>query len=315
MNLPEEPSHDLIIINPEEAGERLDKILAIRLGGKNSRTYFQYLIEEGLVLLNGQTVKKRTQPQAGDEVEIQFALTPQIEVLPEAIPLHILYEDSDIIVVNKPAGMVVHPAIGNWSGTFVNALMHHCQLSLEENSGLRPGIVHRLDKDTSGVLVAAKNSKAHQGLIQLFAQRKVHKEYLAICLGNPGNKVIQNYIGRHPGNRKCMAVVADGSGKNAITHCQTIACNGKLSVVSMILETGRTHQIRVHMKHQGTPVLGDSCYGNLHANKQYGTTRQLLHAERISFDHPISGQALDICANLPEDIAHFKKKISGLTCE
>lgn len=296
--MPEQES-ELIVIQENEAGERLDKILAHRFKDVWSRTYFQYLIDEHLVLLNGEPVKKRIKPQVGDEVEIQFAATPEIDLSPENIPLDILYEDEHLLAINKPAGMVVHPAPGNWSGTFVNALLFHCgNLEIE---GLRPGIVHRLDKETSGVLIAAKSLLVQQKLVEAFAARQVYKEYLAICVGNPGEGTIEEPIGRHPVHRKHMAVVQ--GGKKAITHFQTLATNGKLSVVKVILATGRTHQIRVHLKHHGTPILGDAIYGNPQVNKQYGAERQLLHAYRLQLKHPITGQVLEFEAPIPEDIA------------
>lgn len=296
-----------IIITEEEAGERLDKILAQRFE-RQSRTYFQYLIEENLVLLNGLPVKKRIKPEAGDEVEIEFVLTPEINLSPENIPLEILYEDDFILVVNKPVGMVVHPAPGNWSGTFVNALLHHCQTLKNVGNPLRPGIVHRLDKDTSGILVAAKTTEAQQKLIELFSSRKVKKEYLAICTGNPGNQKIEAPIGRHPVHRKKMVVIE--TGKPALSICKTLSCDGKLSVVQIELVTGRTHQIRVHLKHVGTAVLGDELYGSPQVNEKYGAKRQMLHAERIVFNHPITGKQLDLRAPIPDDMQTIIKKIT-----
>lgn len=300
--MPSEDS-DLIVISEEEAGERLDKILANRFSQVRSRTYFQSLIEEHRVLLNGSPAKKREKPSAGDEVEIEFLLTPELELTPEAIPLEILYEDEDILAINKPAGMVVHPAKGNWSGTFVNALLYHCRNQLDKESE-RPGIVHRLDKDTTGLLLAAKNPLAQQKMIELFASRKVYKEYLAICVGNPGNSEIRAPIGRHPVHRKRMAVLEKG-GKEALSLCSTLAFDGKLSLVKIILATGRTHQIRVHMKYHGTPILGDSIYGTLSANKKYGAARQMLHARLMQFDHPITQRPLTLEAPLPLDMASF----------
>ncbi len=244
---------------------------------------------------------------SGDEVEIHFAALPQSDLLPENIPLDILYEDQDILVINKPVGMVVHPAPGHWTGTFVNALLHHCK-SWQGTETLRPGIVHRLDKETSGVLVAAKTPLAHQRLIEAFSQRKVKKEYLVICVGNPGTKEIDAPIGRHPVHRKMMTVVEEG-GRVAISRCQTIATDGKLSIVRIQPETGRTHQIRVHLKHVGTPVLGDSTYGNPQVNKSYGAIRQLLHAESLSFQHPIEGRLMTFQAPIPGDIQVFMTKI------
>ena len=295
---------DIIVITDDEAGNRIDKILANRYKEVRSRSYFQYLINEGNVLLDGKSVKKRTRPEVGDEIQILFVLTPEIDVTPEDIPLDIIYEDDDIIVINKPAGMVVHPAPGNWTGTFVNALLYHCK-ELDATNTMRPGIVHRLDKETTGVLIAAKNAKAQQGLVDQFSSRQVYKEYLAICLGNPGNTTIEQPIGRHPVHRKKMAIVE--TGRHAKTHVETMACNGKISAVKIILETGRTHQIRVHLKHQGAPVLGDATYGNASSNTHYKVTRQLLHARVLSLKHPVTGEELTFEAPAPSDMQPFLK--------
>lgn len=300
---------DLLIVTQEESGERLDKILANRFKEVYSRTYFQYLIDEQLVLINGIPVKKRVKPHEGDEIEVEFAATPEIQLLPEAIRLEILFEDEHLLAVNKPAGMVVHPAPGNWTGTFVNALLYHCDsLPSTETSCLRPGIVHRLDKDTSGVLLAAKTLEMQQKLTALFASRQVYKEYLAICVGRPADGEINAPIGRHPIHRKEMAVVP--SGKQAITHCQTMGWNEKLSFVKIVIATGRTHQIRVHLKYQGTPVLGDNLYGNPSINQHYGATRQLLHAAKIKFQHPLTGEQLELSAPPPVEIEQFIRKMN-----
>lgn len=301
--LPEES----IVISEEEAGERLDKILARRYSDVRSRTYFQDLIEDHCVLLNGEPVKKRVQPKVGDEVEIAFRIAPELDLKAEAIPLEILYEDACLLAVNKPAGMVVHPAVGNWSGTFVNALLHHCQ-QLEVQDNVRPGIVHRLDKETSGVLLAAKTTSAQQRLIALFASRSVYKEYLAVCVGNPGTCEIDAPIGRHPVHRKLMTVLQEG-GRPALSRCQTLAFDGQLSLVSIVLVTGRTHQIRVHMKHRGTPVLGDPLYGSSAANQKYGKERQMLHAWRVRFAHPMTVETIELEAPLPPDMADLCDKI------
>lgn len=294
--------NESIVISDDEAGERLDKVLANRYKEVRSRTYFQYLIEERKVLLNGQPVKKRVCPQSGDEVEVFFTLTPEIDVNPEAIPLDIIYEDNDILAITKPAGMVVHPAPGNWTGTFVNALLHHCR-ELDATHSMRPGIVHRLDKDTSGVLIAAKNTPAQQALIEMFAGRAIYKEYIAICVGNPGNREINQPIGRHPGDRKKMAIVE--GGRPAITQVETLSFDGKLSVVKVILATGRTHQIRVHMKSIGTPVLGDATYGNAQANEKFKADRQMLHAKIVKLQHPITLKPLTIEAPIPSDMKKY----------
>lgn len=301
---------DTIIISEEESQERLDKVLARRFSGIKSRTYFQMLIDQQRVLLNGEPVKKRIKPQPGDEVQIHFILTPEIGLSPENIPLDIIYEDEYLIAINKPVGMVVHPAIGNWTGTFVNALLYHCQqLHVDPQNPLRPGIVHRLDKDTSGVLIAAKTTQSQQRLIEIFSGRKIEKEYLAVCLGNPGNAKIEAPIGRHSTNRRLMSVVE--SGKPAVTLCKTLGTDGKVSVAEVMLKTGRTHQIRVHMKFHGTPILGDATYGNTQANQKYHADRQLLHAKSLRFEHPITGKPLLLEAPIPADIAIWMKKLKA----
>lgn len=301
---------DLLIVTEEEAGERLDKLLARRFQEVYSRTYFQHLIEEGLVLLNGVSVKKRIKPQAGDEVEVEFAALPEAQLLPQEIPLSIIYEDETLLAINKPAGMVVHPAPGNWSGTFVNALLGYCQGLEQEKASLRPGIVHRLDKETSGLLIAAKTVDMQQKLIALFASRQVYKEYLAICVGHPSDGEISAPIGRHPIHRKQMAVVP--SGRPAISFCKTLRSNNKLSLVQVIIATGRTHQIRVHLKYKGTPILGDSLYGIPSLNHDYGVQRQLLHAKVLAFNHPLTGKRLQLEAPLPEDFLRMMKKFSSI---
>lgn len=291
-------------ISANEAGKRLDVILTERYP-HFSRTYFQKLIHEGLVLLNGQQVKKRIKPEEGDEIEVEFALTPETNLQPEEIPLDILLEDDHILVVNKPAGLVVHPGAGNWTGTFANALLFHCEEL--PGKGLRPGIVHRLDKETSGALVAAKTEEAHRELTRQFADREVHKEYVAICVGSPGNVTICSPLARHPRDRRKFTI--DEGGKAAITHVKVEGFDQKLSVVRIQLETGRTHQIRVHLQHHRTPILGDKTYGSSSQNQKYGVERQLLHAHILEFKHPTKGEMVRVEAPLPEDISGFVAKI------
>lgn len=311
MNLQLEDDSEIIVIHADEAGQRLDKILAKRYASVHSRTYFQFLIEQERVFVNNEPVKKRYQPAEGDEIQIFYILTPEIGLNPEPIPLNIIYEDADILVVNKPAGMVVHPAPGHYTGTFVHALLYHCKelpQSPTSNAYPRPGIVHRLDKDTSGLLVAAKTIQSHKRLIEMFSGREIYKEYLAICVGNPGHKDIRNFIGRHPVIRQKMKVLETG-GREAISICDTIAKKDQLSLVRIVLLTGRTHQIRVHMQHVNAPVLGDPVYGSLQANKKYDVQRQLLHASLLRFKHPISGEPLEFKAELPEDMQYWVQEI------
>lgn len=299
---------DSLFVMAEEEGQRIDKLLTDRFP-HYSRTYFQNLIEEGCVLLNGELVKKRICPEEGDEIEICFKAIPHPSLEPEPIPLDILYEDESLLAVNKPPGMVVHPAPGHGSGTFVNALLAHCQKIAPGNDPLRPGIVHRLDKDTSGALIAAKTSFVHQKLIEAFAQREIEKLYLAICCGRPPNGVVRAPIGRHPVHRKEMAVLSDG--REAITDIQVAAYNDRLSLVLARPKTGRTHQIRVHLKHLNCPILGDPLYGNEWMNRSLAPNRQLLHAYRLSFDHPITQVRLHFSAPIPEDLKFWIHRLCG----
>jgi 23S rRNA pseudouridine1911/1915/1917 synthase len=298
---------DHFIVSQEEASLRLDKLLTLHFPDY-SRTYFQFLIEQGCVLVNGKIIKKRETPKEGDEIEICFLLTPEISLEAQNIPLDILYEDEHLIAVNKPAGMVTHPAPGHPKDTFANALLFHCG-KLESADPLRPGIVHRLDKETSGVLIAAKTSISHAKLVSLFSERKVQKYYLAVCVGCPKEGLIDAPMGRHPVHRKEMAILQSG-GKEAKSICRLLGKDPFLSLVEMQILTGRTHQIRVHLKHLGTPVLGDLVYGSSAANKKHGTTRQLLHAERVTLPHPITQEEISFCAPVPEDILLYVQSLS-----
>jgi 23S rRNA pseudouridine1911/1915/1917 synthase len=211
------------------------------------------------------------------------------------------------LAINKPAGMVVHPAPGHRSGTFVNALLAYCK-QISSLDPLRPGIVHRLDKDTSGVLLAAKTTEAHQKMIEQFSQRKMDKLYLAICVGRPKNGCLSAPIGRHPVYRKEMTVLPDG--KEAITEIHTAAFNDKFSLTILKPKTGRTHQLRVHLKHLGTPVLGDAVYGSKQINQNWEVARQLLHAYRLTFTHPITKATIQLTAPLPEDIKYWMQQLA-----
>lgn len=290
-------STDIFTVSADEANLRLDKLLSLHFP-QLSRTYFQYLIEQGCVLVNGKALKKRQSPKVGDEIDVCFLLTPEISLEPQNIPLDILFEDEHLIAINKPVGMVVHPAPGHPKDTFVNALLYHCA-GLRGQEGLRPGIVHRLDKDTSGVLLAAKTQQAHAQIVGQFMERSVRKEYLAICVGTPKEGLIDAPIKRHPIHRKEMAV--NPEGKEAKSLCKVLEKNEQLSLVQVLLLTGRTHQIRVHLKHIGCPVLGDAVYGSVSANKRYQAERQLLHAHRLGFAHPITKAPIQIEAPIPTD--------------
>ena len=297
---------DSIIISKEQENIRLDAMLATHYK-EHSRSYFQYLIDQGAVLVNGSPVKKRTKPKADDEIEVCFLLTPEIDLTPEDIPLDILFEDEHLLAINKPAGMVVHPAPGHPSKTFVNALLYHCSTLPHESGDLRPGIVHRLDKETTGILLAAKTTQAHQRLVSLFSQRAIKKRYVALCMGNPGDRLINAPIARHRIRRKEMCVDSE-RGKEALTRVQVLAHTGNFSLVEVDLMTGRTHQIRVHMKHIGSPILGDPTYGPAALNKKLGLARQLLHAQHLFFKHPLTNKPLELSAPLPKEMNIALKK-------
>ncbi|MDE3056135.1 MAG: RluA family pseudouridine synthase [Verrucomicrobiota bacterium] len=299
---------ELFFVTSEEEEMRVDKLLALRYP-HYSRSYFQGLIEEGCVLVNGTPVKKRVSLEEGDEVEILFQALPSSSLQPEPIPLELLYEDEHLLVVNKPAGMVVHPAPGHWSGTFVNALLFHCQGKMSTDDPIRPGIVHRLDRETSGLLVAAKTPAAHRGMVDLFAQRAVEKQYLAVVCGKPKSGSISAPIGRHPVHRKEMTVLGDG--REATTEIQLLAFNEKLSLLLVRPLTGRTHQIRVHCRHIGTPILGDHTYGSDRYNQLFDPPRHLLHAYRLSFTHPVTGIPLRFSAPVPEDFSFWMQRLCG----
>ncbi len=287
-----------IIIISEQDGERLDKSLAALLPDY-SRSYIQKLIENGAVLLNGKKAGKKSALRIGDEIALIISEPTSLETVPEDIPLDIVYEDSDLLVVNKQKGMVVHPAAGNPNGTLVNALLHYCGDSLSGINGVaRPGIVHRLDKDTSGLLIVAKNDFSHQKLADLIKAHDFTRQYEAVVVGKPREDrgTIKTFIGRSQSDRKKMAVVKDG--REAITHYEVLDTYKGYSHLRLTLETGRTHQIRVHMAHIGHPVVCDSVYGG---KPQFLECKgQCLHAKRIAFVHPRTGELIDIESELPE---------------
>ncbi len=294
--------NNTITVSKEEAGLRVDRLLSARFEGK-SRSYFQYLLNNEAVLLNGVPVKKRIEPKAGDLLQIIFLETPRLSAEPEAIALDIIYEDEHILAINKPSGMVVHPAPGSPRSTFVNALLFYCDSLEEGGDPLRPGIVHRLDKETSGLLLAAKTREAHLKLSSQFAERLLEKKYLAIAYGRVAPQMIESPIGRHPVRRKEMAAVA--SGRAAKSAIEVLGYQDGLSLLSVRIFTGRTHQIRVHLKHIGAPVLGDAVYGNTKINAKYKAARQMLHAHTLRFNHPITQKPLELTAPPPDDFQKF----------
>ncbi len=289
---------------PAEGAEgRLDAWLASQ-AAELSRARIQALIKEGRVTCDGAVVKATGKLKAGQVIEIAVPAPVPAEPVPEDIPLDILYEDGDCLVLNKPAGLVVHPAPGHATGTLVNALLHHCR-DLGGVGGVeRPGIVHRLDKDTSGLMVVAKNDAAMAGFVRLFQTGGITKEYLALVHGVPPklSGTVSTMIGRHPAQRKKMAVVAR-NGKQAVTHYTVEKRLGDITLVRCRIETGRTHQIRVHMQSLGCPVAGDGVYGKSAADKRLPVVpaRQMLHATRLSFAHPVTGAAMAFEAPLPPD--------------
>lgn len=291
-------------ISEDMEEERLDKCIS-ELSGSLSRSYLQKLIKENKVLVNGTPQKASYRLSEGDEVifEIPPAAEPDIE--PENIPLNILYEDSDVLVVNKPKGMVVHPAAGHYSGTLVNALMYHCKGQLSGINGvLRPGIVHRIDMDTTGSLIVCKNDFAHNAIAMQLKDHTIVRRYRAIVHGviKDEEGTVRSTIGRDPKDRKKMAINVPG-GKEAITHFKVLERFSEYTYVECRLETGRTHQIRVHMTSLGHPLLGDVVYGN--RKSPFKLNGQTLHAMILGFDHPRSGQYIETTAPLPEYFQHI----------
>lgn len=273
-----------------DGGDRLDRFLSAR-DETLSRAAAQKLIEDGLVTVNGKTAAKSIKLKPGDTVCYTLPDPAPLEAQPQDIPLDIVYEDSDMLVINKPKGMVVHPAAGNPDGTLVNALLAHCGNSLSGIGGvMRPGIVHRIDKDTGGLLLVAKNDRAHHSLSEQIKAHTAARVYEAVVIGTPAEPkgTVNAPIGRHPVHRKKMAV-AEG-GKEAVTHYEVLESYQGYSLVRFRLETGRTHQIRVHMASIGHPVLGDELYGGL--RKGFPTTGQTLQAVSLSFDHPVTGERM-----------------------
>ena len=287
---------NLSIEDAADSGIRIDKYLASSLPEK-SRSYYQKAIDSGFVLVNGKQIKSKYQTKLGDEIVVSIEPVKEIDIEPEDIPIDILYEDEDVIVVNKPKGMVVHPAPGHYSGTLVNALMYHCKDSLSGINGeIRPGIVHRIDMNTTGSLLVCKNDKAHNDIAAQIKVHSVNRIYKGIVVGNFKDEegTINAPIGRNPKDRKKMAVVNDG--REAITHFTVLEQFKGYSYVQFKLETGRTHQIRVHMAHIGHPLLGDDVYGK----PVKGLEGQTLHAQTLGFIQPTTGLYVEVNAPLPE---------------
>ena len=290
---------EIISFRTEEAGERLDALLPRIVPGL-TRSAAQKLISSGMVEVNGTPVKKNYRSSPGEEVSVTLPEPEPAELVPQDIPLDVVYEDPDLIVINKPRGMVVHPAPGHPDGTLVNALLYHCGESLSGVGGeRRPGIVHRIDKDTSGLIIAAKNDFAHQGLAAQLADHSLCRTYEAVVYGRvrDDSGTVDAPIGRHPVDRKRMAVTERGS-RRAVTHYEVIARYRGFTHIRCRLETGRTHQIRVHMESIGHPLLGDMVYGRKCAAK--GLEGQCLHARELEFTHPRSGKRVHLSTVLPD---------------
>lgn len=296
-------------VQPEEKGTRIDKYLSEQLPD-SSRSFLQKLIQDGQVTVNGNAIKSNYKVNGNDQIELEIpeAVEPEIEA--EDIPLDILYEDADLLVVNKPKGMVVHPCAGHYSGTLVNALMYHCKEDLSGINGvMRPGIVHRIDMNTTGSLLVCKNDYSHNFLAEQLKVHSITRKYRAIVHGNikEDNGTVDAPIGRHPIDRKKMAI-NHKNGKEAVTHFQVLERFGKFTYIECQLETGRTHQIRVHMSSMGHPLLGDDVYGP--AKCPYPHLQgQTLHAQVLGFVHPTTKEYIEFSAPLPEYFEGLLEKL------
>ena len=283
----------------EKGGERIDKYLSEQLEDM-TRSHIQKLIKENMVRVNGMTVKSNFKLSASDQIEVEIPELKEPDILPENIPLDILYEDQDILVVNKPKGMVVHPAPGHYTGTLVNAIMYHCKDNLSGINGvMRPGIVHRIDMDTTGSLLICKNDRAHQALAEQLKEHSITRKYHAIVHGRlkEDEGTVDKPIGRHPIDRKKMSVHCT-NGREAVTHYRVLKRFQQFTYIECQLETGRTHQIRVHMSSIGHPILGDQVYGP--AKCPYKLQGQTLHAKVLGITHPTTGEYMEFDAPLPD---------------
>ena len=299
--------HFVFTIDEEYEGERADKLLPLLLEGV-TRSYLQGVIKDGNLTINGKVSKGSLKVKEGDVLEFDLPEAEVPDIPAQDIPLDILYEDADVIIVNKPKGMVVHPSAGHYRDTLVNALMYHCKDSLSGINGvLRPGIVHRIDKDTTGSVIACKNDQAHIKMAEQFKVHSINRVYKAICIGNlkDDELTIDAPIGRSKIDRKKMGIVPDG--KRAVTHIKLLERFGDYCYIECRLETGRTHQIRVHMASIGHALLGDTVYGNASSaqNKKFKLDGQCLHAEVLGFVHPASGEYIEVYAPLPVYFSHL----------
>ena len=299
---------EVLKMKPEYTGQRVDRQLS-ELMPELSRSYIQKLLKEGMVLANGKPVKANYKLNGKEELTVTIPDAAEPDIEPENIPLDILYEDEDVLVVNKPKGMVVHPSAGHTTGTLVNAIMAHCKENLSGINGvLRPGIVHRIDKDTTGALLVCKNDNAHRDLALQLKEHSIKRRYRAIVAGviKEEEGTIEGPIGRHPVDRKKMAINYK-NGKEAVTHYRVLERFPNATYVECRLETGRTHQIRVHMTSIGHPLLGDEVYGS--GKNPYHLQGQTLHAMILGFVHPSTGEYMEFTAPLPE---YFEKLLEKL---
>lgn len=297
------------LLTEREAGQRLDRFLSEQAALGISRSYAGRLIEEGRVLLDGARTKAGTKLRAGMQLAVEIPEPEKPELLPEDIPLDIVYEDADVLVVNKPKGMVVHPAAGHSGGTLVNAVLHHCGDTLSSINGVaRPGIVHRIDKDTTGLLVICKNDEAHRSLAEQLRVHSITRRYAAIVCGNlrEDSGTIDKPIGRHRTERKKQAIDPE-RGREAVTHYTVLERFGAYTLVECRLETGRTHQIRVHMASIGHPLLGDEVYGP--RKQPFRLEGQCLHAKTLGFRHPRTGEYVEFDSEYPEYLTALLQKL------
>ena len=293
----------------EHEDQRIDRYLTEMLP-EQSRSFFQNLIRDGFVIVNHIIVKVNYRLKTGDVIEIDIPDAVPTEIVPENIPLDILYEDDDLLIVNKPKGMVVHPAVGHSTGTLVNAIMYHCQGNLSGINGeIRPGIVHRIDKDTTGSLIICKNDEAHRNIAEQIKEHSVTRRYVGVVAGTFSEEsgTVEGAIGRHPNDRKRMTI-NEKNGKPAVTHYRVLQTLKGASFMEFELETGRTHQIRVHMASISHPLLGDTVYGN--SKNPYKLQGQALHARTIGFIHPTTGEYIEVSAPIPEYMTELVRKLS-----
>lgn len=301
-------SIEMFIANELDINKRLDLFLSEKFE-QMSRSYVQGLIENESVTVNNKVKKSNYKLKFGDEISVEVPTPVELQVEGENIPIDTIYEDSDVIVVNKPQDMVVHPAPGNYTGTLVNALLYHCKDLSGINGVIRPGIVHRIDKDTTGILVVAKNDNAHNKLAEQLKNHSMTRTYYALVEGNvkQDEGIVNAPIGRHPVDRIKMAVVKDG--REAVTHYKVIERFGDYTLVKCNLETGRTHQIRVHMAHIGHPLVGDNVYG--YKKQKFNLKGQVLHAKELGFIHPTSGEYIHFDSELPKYFIELLEKLRG----